>query len=72
MQYRNLGRTGTKVSSNCLGAMTFGARTTEQLDVNLKAAELELPESIAAILEEVSRPDFGYPYSFIAQIDGRW
>ena len=34
--------------------------------------ELELPESIAAILEEVSRPDFGYPYSFIAQIDGRW
>lgn len=29
MEYRNLGRTGVKVSPLCLGAMTFGARTDE-------------------------------------------
>ncbi|MCE9591503.1 MAG: aldo/keto reductase [Planctomycetes bacterium] len=36
MEYRNLGRTGCKVSPLCLGAMMFGAKT-------------ELPESMAMI-----------------------
>jgi aryl-alcohol dehydrogenase-like predicted oxidoreductase len=30
MQYRNLGRTGVKVSQLCLGTMMFGRRTNEQ------------------------------------------
>jgi aryl-alcohol dehydrogenase-like predicted oxidoreductase len=30
MQYRNLGRTGVKVSALCLGTMMFGRRTSEQ------------------------------------------
>ena len=29
MDYRNLGRTGVKVSPLCLGTMNFGYRTTE-------------------------------------------
>lgn len=53
-------------------SVIIGARTVEQLEVNLKAAELALPEGVAAGLEAVSRPDFGYPYTFIAQVDGRW
>ena len=31
MQYRYLGRTGLKVSELCLGAMTFGRETPEEL-----------------------------------------
>src|SRR5690606_26837417 len=30
MEYRNLGRTGVKVSKLCLGTMMFGRRTGEQ------------------------------------------
>lgn len=30
MEYRNLGRTGVKVSSFCLGAMNFGSATSEE------------------------------------------
>jgi aryl-alcohol dehydrogenase-like predicted oxidoreductase len=30
MEYRNLGRTGVKVSSFCLGTMNFGGRTDEK------------------------------------------
>jgi len=30
MEYRNLGRTGVKVSSLCLGCMMFGGRTSEE------------------------------------------
>ena len=35
MEYRNLGRTGTKVSELCLGCMTFGGRTdgAESMDI---------------------------------------
>ncbi|HZQ38011.1 MAG TPA: aldo/keto reductase, partial [Dehalococcoidia bacterium] len=38
MEYRNLGRTGVKVSSICLGAMMFGGRTS--------------PEDSAAIIDK--------------------
>ncbi len=31
MEYRNLGRTGVKVSSLCLGCMMFGRRADENL-----------------------------------------
>ncbi|HEX2109377.1 MAG TPA: aldo/keto reductase, partial [Rubrobacteraceae bacterium] len=30
MEYRNLGRTGVKVSKLCLGCMMFGGRTGEE------------------------------------------
>ena len=31
MEYRKLGRTGLKVSELCLGAMTFGRESTEEV-----------------------------------------
>ena len=35
MEYRNLGRTGLKVSEVCLGAMHFGGPTDEQTSVRI-------------------------------------
>ena len=35
MQYRYLGRTGLKVSELCLGAMTFGRESTEEVSIEM-------------------------------------
>jgi aryl-alcohol dehydrogenase-like predicted oxidoreductase len=53
-------------------SVIFGARTVEQLDDNLAAAELELPASALQTLDEASAPDFGYPYGFLKMVNGRW
>ncbi len=53
-------------------SVIFGARTVEQLDENLAAAELAIPDALMARLDEVSAPELGYPYAFIRQISGRW
>jgi aryl-alcohol dehydrogenase-like predicted oxidoreductase len=47
MEYRNLGRTGVKVSSLCLGAMMFGRSTGEQESIAI--IERALDEGINAI-----------------------
>jgi aryl-alcohol dehydrogenase-like predicted oxidoreductase len=41
MDYRQLGRTGVKVSTLCLGAWQFGQRTTREESLNLVKAGLE-------------------------------
>jgi aryl-alcohol dehydrogenase-like predicted oxidoreductase len=53
-------------------SVIFGARTMEQLEENLEAAELDLSDEAIARLDEVSAPDYGYPYSFLQNIQGRW
>ncbi len=53
-------------------SVIIGVRDMGQLEANLEAGELTLPDPIASRLEEVSRPDWGYPYGFIQQVDGRW
>ncbi|MCS6824979.1 MAG: aldo/keto reductase, partial [Caldilinea sp.] len=35
MEYRFLGRTGVKVSELCLGAMTFGRETPEEVSLQM-------------------------------------
>jgi aryl-alcohol dehydrogenase-like predicted oxidoreductase len=50
----------------------FGARSVEQLDDNLLAADVQLTAAQVAKLDEVSAIDFGYPYKFIANIQQRW
>ncbi len=48
-----------------VSTIIVGARTVQQLDDNLKALEVKLtPEDVKA-LDDASRPDWGYPYSFI-------
>lgn len=45
-----------------ISTVIIGARTTEQLEDNLAAAELRLTAEQTARLEEVSRPTLLYPY----------
>jgi aryl-alcohol dehydrogenase-like predicted oxidoreductase len=46
-------------------SIIVGARTVEQLEDNLAAAQVRLDPSDVQALDEVSKPDWGYPYSFI-------
>lgn len=48
-----------------LTSVIIGARTVAQLDDNLKALDVKLDEDDMKALEQISRPDWGYPYSFI-------
>jgi aryl-alcohol dehydrogenase-like predicted oxidoreductase len=53
-------------------SVIFGARTVEQLQDNLGAAELTLSDEQLAALDEASAFDLGYPYEFMGRIQGRW
>ena len=45
---------------------------SDELEDNLRAAEVVLGDGPMRILDEVSDPKVGYPYQFIKQIQGRW
>ena len=53
-------------------SVIFGARTVEQLEINLGAAELELPEEAMAKLDEASAFELGYPYEFMKGVQNAW
>jgi aryl-alcohol dehydrogenase-like predicted oxidoreductase len=53
-------------------SVIFGARTLEQLDDNLRAAELRLSDAHVAALDEASAFDLGYPYDLMGRIQSRW
>ena len=53
-------------------SVIFGARTIEQLDDNLAAAEVKLPDEAMKKLDEVSAFDLGYPYDFMSMVQGSW
>jgi aryl-alcohol dehydrogenase-like predicted oxidoreductase len=53
-------------------SVIFGARSIAQLDDNLETANVALPDAMLRKLDEVSALDFGYPYDFMARIQGRW
>ncbi|MCB9686926.1 MAG: aldo/keto reductase [Alphaproteobacteria bacterium] len=53
-------------------SVLFGARTVEQLEDNLRAAELALSAEQVATLDEASAFPLGYPYDFMKRIQGRW
>ncbi|HEY8432942.1 MAG TPA: aldo/keto reductase [Sandaracinaceae bacterium] len=55
-----------------VSSVIFGARTLAQLEDNVKAAALKLPAEAVARLDEVSAPEFGYPYDFMKRVQGRW
>ena len=55
-----------------VSSVIFGARSIEQLDDNLKAAELRLSPAEVKMLDDASAFDPGYPYKFIANIQKRW
>ncbi len=53
-------------------SVIFGARSLEQLESNLEAARLELSDEAMGRLDEASAEPFGYPYEFMAQVQGGW
>ena len=53
-------------------SVIFGARSVEQLDDNLKAADVTLSIDDVQRLDDASAFELGYPYKFIANIQKRW
>ncbi len=53
-------------------SVIFGARSVQQLDDNLKAADVKLSAEDVLALDEASAFDLGYPYKFIANVQKRW
>jgi len=47
-------------------SIIVGARTVAQLEDNLKALDVKLSAADVAALDSVSKPEWGYPYEFIA------
>ena len=52
--------------------MIFGARTIEQLETNLAAADLTLSPAHVTALDQASAFDLGYPYAFIQATQSSW
>lgn len=53
-------------------SVIFGARSIEQLEDNLKAADVKLSTEHVKQLDDASGFDLGYPYNFMANIQKRW
>jgi len=74
----DLGATPAQVSLAWLLAkptvtsVIFGARSVEQLDDNIGAAQLPMPAEWVAKLDEASELELGYPYTFMQRIQRRW
>ena len=75
---REIGKSPSAVSIAWLLArpqvtsVIFGARTVDQLETNLAAAELELAPGQLAALDQASAFELGYPYSFIQATQSSW
>jgi aryl-alcohol dehydrogenase-like predicted oxidoreductase len=55
-----------------VSSVIFGARTIEQLDANLAAADLVLDPKHVTALDQASAYDLGYPYAFIGATQSTW
>ncbi|HVI01114.1 MAG TPA: aldo/keto reductase [Enhygromyxa sp.] len=55
-----------------VASVIFGARTIEQLEENLRAAELSLSDAQVQAISDARKFEPGYPYDFMAGIAGRW
>lgn len=53
-------------------SVIFGARTIEQLDANLVAADLELSPAHVQQLDQAAAIELGYPYAFIQATQSTW
>jgi aryl-alcohol dehydrogenase-like predicted oxidoreductase len=53
-------------------SVIFGARTVQQLESNLAAADLELSWAHVEALDKASAYELGYPYDFLGMAGGGW
>lgn len=59
-------------SRPAVASVIIGARSVEQLDQALVAADLALTRDDLDRLDAVSAIDLGYPYAMIQRVQGRW
>jgi aryl-alcohol dehydrogenase-like predicted oxidoreductase len=55
-----------------VASVIFGARSVQQLEDNLKSATLKLTAEQMKKLDEASAYELGYPYDFMARVQGAW
>ena len=55
-----------------VSSVIFGARSLQQLDDNLKAAEVKLSPEDGKRLDDASAFEVGYPYDFMGSVQKRW
>jgi aryl-alcohol dehydrogenase-like predicted oxidoreductase len=72
MEYKNLGKTGLKVSPLCLGTMQFGWSADEQLSHKILSAAYEAGINFIDTADIYSRWVAGNPGGVSEQIIGRW
>ncbi len=72
MEYRNLGRTGLKVSELCMGSMQFGWTADESLSHRILSAAYEAGINFIDTADVYSRWVEGNPGGVAEQIIGRW
>src|SRR5579859_1528864 len=72
MEYRNLGRTGLKVSALCMGTMQFGWTTDEGNAFEVLDAFMESGGTFIDTADVYSRWAEGNPGGVAEQIIGRW
>ena len=53
-------------------SVIFGARSLEQLDDNLAAADVKLTDEDVKRLDDASAFKLGYPYEFLGNVQKRW
>ena len=75
MQYRNLGRTGLKVSRLCLGTMNFGDMTDESTSFHIMDAAMDSGINFidtADVYGGPQSPDMDQGYGISEEIVGKW
>lgn len=72
MEYRNLGRTGLKVSELCLGTMQFGWTASEELSRQILTAAYEAGINFIDTADVYSRWVEGNPGGVAETIIGKW
>ena len=72
MEYRNLGRTGLKVSELCLGSMQFGWTAGEELSHQILTASYEAGINVIDTADIYSRWVEGNPGGVAENIVGQW
>jgi 1-deoxyxylulose-5-phosphate synthase len=72
MEYRNLGRTGLKVSTLCMGSMQFGWSADESTSFDILSAATEEGVNFIDTADVYSRWVSGNPGGVSEQIIGRW
>lgn len=72
MEYRNLGRTGLKVSGLCMGTMQFGWTAEEEASLNILSAAYDAGINFIDTADVYSRWAEGNPGGVAESIIGKW